>query len=397
MTIEPAEPQAYELSRLLELVDVSPALLAAGESIEREYGAVIQGGLRPNPVLMLEAMFMPLDDLGFGDSVNKIGLMKRIETAGKAGARVAQAQARQEEAVAKYYQLRAQTMTSVAKDFYQVVFTERKLASLHQVLELKNRLLKLAQDLNTSGRLSNMDLIAYRVAVDETAVAIKALEAQEHSLLRKIEGRLGLVAGVIETLTGEEVAWSPPDSAEAQQAILSRNSELLALDRKVSVALANKKVAETLAYPDIMGAFGYARRRNMMGDRDNFLFGMLEIPLPLLNRNQGNIRSAEVAVRQTETELVAAAQRILSDWQGQQERWIVLDEQRGIYRESIIPALEKDLELKNQQVASGRQPVQTSLETATKLERAVVSALEIDQALVGIMVELKHLLGQEFY
>ena len=29
-------------------------------------------------------MFMPYDDLGFSDSVNKIGLMKRIETAGKA-------------------------------------------------------------------------------------------------------------------------------------------------------------------------------------------------------------------------------------------------------------------------------------------------------------------------
>jgi cobalt-zinc-cadmium efflux system outer membrane protein len=394
--IEPVEAAEYDLARLLEFVDHSPAMLAARASIERESGAVLQGSLRPNPMLRLETQFMPLDNLGFGDSANKIGIAQRFETAGKAGARVELAQAKQEEAQAQYFHLRAQAMAAVAKEFHQVVFTERKKASLSQVLELKGKLLRLAQDLNAQGRLSAMDLIAYQVAVDETAVTLKSLEAEERTLLRKSEGRLGLSAGLIGSLAGEAAAeWTPLAAADARQAILSRNSELLVLDRKVKTALANKKAADRLAYPDVTAMLGYARNRNMMGDRDNFVFGMLEIPLPLTNRNQGNIKSAEVAIRQTETELVAAAQRVLSDWQAQLERWEILSLKRDLYRESIIPALEKDLALKEQQVAAGRQPVQTSLETAAKLEQAIISALEIEQTLMEITVEIKYLLGQE--
>jgi hypothetical protein len=119
------------------------------------------------------------------------------------------------------------------------------------------------------------------------------------------------------------------------------------------------------------------------------------MPFPVIDRNQGGKLSAQAAVREAETGLVAAAYRTLDAWQGHQERFRILHEKRKLYYQRIIPLLEKDLTLKRKQVETGRQPVQASLGAAVALEEAVLAALELDDTLSEIMVEMHLLAGEE--
>jgi cobalt-zinc-cadmium efflux system outer membrane protein len=393
--IAPVESRAFGLQELLELVDQSPAMAAAQEAIAREMGAVVQGDFMPNPVLRLEVEFMPIDDMGFGNSVNKVKVAQRIETAGKADARVEAALARRDEVQALYFHLRAQAQAEVAKEYYKLIFTGRKVESTARMFELKSELYARAKDLNALGRLSDMDLIAHEVAVEETRVALKTLEAEERRLLRGIEGRLGLASGTITKCTGEVSSWTPPGPGDVQHILLRRNSELVLKDRKVVSAEAALEVEKSRAYPDVTIGLGYARGNEMGDEREDFALGFLEVPFPIVDRNQGGKLSAEASIREAESELVAAAYRVIDDWQSNQERFNILTDKRDLYYDRIIPLLEKDLGLKEKQVEAGRESIQSSLQAALKLEEAVLAALGMDETLTEIMVEMRFLVGGE--
>ena len=265
-------------------------------------------------------------------------------------ARVHAALARRDEAQALYFHLRAQAQAEVAKTYYKLLFTGRKTDSTRRMFDLISELYARAKELNTLGRLSDMDLIASEVAIEETRVALKTLEAEERTLLRAIEGKLGLASGSITKCHGDIPPWAPPGSSEVQMELLCRNSELILKDRKVDSAEAGLEVARSKAYPDVTFGLGYARGGEQGGSRDDFLLGFLEVPFPVIDRNQGGKLSAEASIREAESELVETAYRVIDEWQGNQERFGILTDKRDLYYDRIIPLLKKNLGLKEKQV-----------------------------------------------
>jgi cobalt-zinc-cadmium efflux system outer membrane protein len=368
-------------SCLVELVEKSPELAALHEKVARETGAVIQGSFSPNPVLNLEAEMMPIDDLGFGNSRNKIMVKQRFETAGKAGARVALAEARQEEAEAEYHRARAELTARAFTIFEEARLTGEKIERRRAIVSLKGHLLDLADDLNRKGRISDRDLIAFQIDAVRAAVAARDLEATEKSLLAELDGIAGLPEGSIAACRAGTPDWIPPDDAEAAAAVLARNSELIVLDRGLTAAREAVSLAESGAYTDVTAGLGYARGAEGSRDRDDFISAFLEIPLPVVDRNQGAVMSAEAEVRQAERALASAAARALSDWRGLKERWDALKDNRELYGGSIIPGLERDLMLVQSSVASGRLPLEESLKAAVRLEEALLEKIDLEIAL----------------
>lgn len=388
-------PGEYDLTGILELVEKSPELIALEEVIARESGAVRQGSFAPNPVLNLETDMMPIDDMGFGNAKNKIGVSQRIEVAGKAQARVDRAMAAKEEAIAHYYHMRAEFQTEVAKDFYRALFARRRVESTARTLELKKDLLEKAEGLHGVGRISDRELIAHQVAVQKTAAERKKYEAEEQRLLRGLEGRLGLEAGTIKALKGDAPGWtaSSVDGTKEREAILSRNSELILLDRKVDRARADLKAEESRAYSDVTVGVKYIRGSEGTRERDDFVSGFLEIPFPVIDRNQGGIQSARAAIRKAESELKAAAYRLLDEWSGLFEEGRLVEDQRDLYNDKIIPLLERDRDFRGAQVEIGRLPIQRRLEAAVELEEAVLTALSMDEMLAMITARMRFLTG----
>jgi len=389
-----SQPAIYDLSALLLMVEESPAMEALKENIARDTGAVLQGGYMPNPVLNLEVEMMPIDDMGFGSSKNMVMIKQRFETAGKARARVDVALAAREESLAQYFHERRQLLQEISLIYSKVIFTIKKSESAKRMIELKEELLVKAKGLKDSGRIAQRDLIAYKVAVQKSHAELAKYKGEERKLLRELEGHLCISSGSIKGVEGDlSDNWIPDDAKEIQTKILSRNSELILLDRKLEKAVANLKLQEGAAYPDVTLGIGYARGIRD-GKHDDFLGAVAQIPFPLIDRNQGGKRSAEASIRNVEAEMKAVAYRLLDGWHERQERWNTAKEQGELYYNEIIPLLEEDLKLIKIQVDGGRLPVQSQLKAALDLEDAVFTALGMDESMALTMVEMVYLLGE---
>jgi outer membrane protein TolC len=392
------EPGEYDLQGLLDLVDRSPALTSAMEDIAREIGTVVQGSLAPNPVLRLETDMMPTDDMGFGNARNKVFLRQRFETAGKADARVQAAATRKEEAEAFYFKKRGQLMAEVAKNYYQAIYTGQKIASAARIVTLKRQLLEQGRALNAQGRISNMDLIDFEVEVEKSAAEQKTYEAEERKILRGLEGALGLHAGTLLGCRGEgDLSWTPPDPEKAWEELLGCNPDLILLDRKLATAEAELHVQGSLAYPDFTLGAGYIRGAEMTSDREDFVAAFVEIPLQLVDRNQGGKAASEASIRKAGADLEEAAYRLIDDWHSLSERLEIIASQRDLYHDKIIPLLEIDLSLQDIQVSAGRQSIQHRLQSAVKLEESLMKVITLDESLAAMRIEMQYLTGGILY
>ncbi|MHC4945519.1 MAG: TolC family protein [Planctomycetota bacterium] len=390
------QPGAFSLNRLLALVETSPRITVLRERIEQETGAALQGSLAPNPVLHFETERMPIDDMGFGNAMNKVGISQRFETAGKAGARVSLALARKDEAEAHFFHWRNVLMEEVARDFAEAWFAMEKGKALDRMLALRKELFEKASALQEQGRLSEQELLSYEVAVEKAAADRKSFSAEERRLLRTLEGRLGLTSGTIRSLEGAPFRKNAPDAAQASADIMSRNCELIVLDRKLVTAHSDKDSQERLAYTDLNVGVTYMRGPEGFRDRDDFLGGFVDIPFPLVDRNQGGIQRAEAAVREIEAEMEAEMYRLLDEWHGLDEQWRIKNGQLGLYKDKIIPFLEEELALTKNQVDAGRMPVQRSLEASLKLEEAVLAKLDLEESLALFEVRMNYLVGSDY-
>jgi outer membrane protein, heavy metal efflux system len=390
---EEAAPRVIDLAGVLEAIEKSPALQAEREKVARETGLVLQGSYMPNPVLTLETEMMPLDDMGFGNARNKIRVTQRVETAGKADARVAFAAAKRDEAEAAYFH-RRQDMTALAtKLFYGILYYGEMAKSQRCVAELSGEIEKLATELNRGGRISDRDLIAFQVGRGLAAVKVFDYEAEEKKKTGELEGLLGLAAGSIDSCRGAPPSWSPGEAGDATAAILGSSCELVLLDRKVLVSRADLDLKESGAWEDVTFGLTYARGDEMGTGREDFIGASVQIPLPLVDRNQGAIQGARAAVRGAERDIEAAALRLLDEWHGLRRQWLVLRENRNLRENSVLPALEKALLLATSSVSEGRAAEQEKLDAALDLERERLEVLRLTLSLAEIRADMIFITG----
>jgi len=387
------EPSVFETAMVLELLEQAPALREAREKIARETGAVIQGSYMPNPVLTLETEMMPVDDVGFGNARNKVRIAQRIETAGKADARVALADARRNAAEAAYFEARTNLAAEAMTLFCDAAHARAKSESNERAEALRARLLAIAEEMFRKGRLPRQDLITFQVAVAKATDRLLKHRVDEKKLIARLEGILGLPAGTIVECRLGPPAWEPPSWDEGAASILTRSPELIRIDSEIAAARANLSLAESGSWTDFTVGVGYSRGAEGMAERDDFVGAFVQIPLPLVDRNQGAIMSAEAEIRGAEASLERAAARALDDWFGNRERWLSLAASRDLYANSIIPALIDQQGLIEGLVETGRIPLTKSLEVAIELESAREELIEVDRLMATIRAEMIKLAG----
>ncbi len=387
------DPSVFEATMVLDLLEQAPALKEAREKIARETGNLIQGSYMPNPVLTLETEMMPIDDMGFGNARNKVRIAQRIETAGKAGARVDLAEARRNAAEAAYFQVRSDLAAEAMTLFYDAAHARDKSESNERAEKLRMRLLAIAEEMNRKGRLPQQDLITFQVAVAKATDRLLKHRGDEKKFIAELEGLLGLPAGTILQCRHGAPAWEPPSWDEGAASILTRSPELNRLDGEIEAARANLRLAESGKWTDITVGVGYSRGAEGMAERDDFMGAFIQIPLPLVDRKQGAIMSAEADIRGAEASLERAAARALDEWFGNRERWLALAASRDLYTNSIIPSLAKQHGLVEGLVETGRTPITRSLEIALELEAAREALIEVDRLMATIRAEMIKLAG----
>jgi cobalt-zinc-cadmium efflux system outer membrane protein len=317
-----------------------PALKQSAMFVRAAQGKYVQEGLYPNPVLGYQA-----DEMGDEHHSGKQGafLSQEIVTAGKL--RLGQSVASHEVAQ-RGHELSAQrqrVLNDVRIAFYDVLLSQRAVDVLQQLCAIGDQNFKIAEQLYEAKEASRVDSLGARIEANSARLRLQTAKNRYERAWRKLATSVGNASLPKTPVAGDfEAGLSELSWESSLQAILSGSPELARA--RSGVQKARCAVSQQFAQrtPNVTMRAG-AAHDNATGD--NIANVEVGLPLPLFNRNQGNIAKAqaELVASQNEVERVeldlrdrlASVFQVYSDARQQVES----------YRASILPDAKMSLDL----------------------------------------------------
>lgn len=294
-TAAPAAGAAWSLKALtLTALYYQPALAEAREKLLAAQAARITAGERPNPSISVA----PGYDTGVPGAVQPwivpISFDWPIETAGKRGYRLAEAQhlaaAARWDLVGTVWGVRSRLRAALL----EVYAASRSESLLARQASTQQRVVALLEGQLRAGNVSSYEVAQARIALDRVTLARQAAAGQLQQSRIALAGALGVP---LRALGGARFSFAdlrilPLDLARPQvrqRALLERADVRAALERyAASQSALQLQVAGQ--WPDIRLGPGFAWNSQLAGDRQWELG--LSLPLPILSHNQGPIAEA---------------------------------------------------------------------------------------------------------
>jgi cobalt-zinc-cadmium efflux system outer membrane protein len=296
----------------------NPELMAQSYEERAAEALIEQAGLRPNPTLDVTAEnFLGTGNVqGVRSLETTVQASQTFERGGKRDRRVALASRERESAAKAFAVRRAELLAEAAVAYVETLAAQERVALAEEPLALARETLAVVEARVKEGAASPAESARARAALasaqGEFARAQAALSSARASLAATWGGRageIGALSGKIsvpETLPGEEVFLAQigrHPRFEFQQAVVE--------SRRASLELEKAQAAQDVT---VGGGVRFLRE----GTDAAFVAGV-SVPLPVRNKNQGNIRAAretlagaEQSIRAVETELRAG---VTAAWQ----------------------------------------------------------------------------------
>ncbi len=304
-----------------EALERNLELLARRYEIPIAEARLLQARLRPNPRLNVENNL--LDVLGAnyvaeqgpaGPAETNTVLYWEIETAGKRRRRMELA--RQAVTVAQGGILDAQrTLTLEVQNAYlDLLLAKANARTIKEILETFEALVKVNRTRYEAGEIARVELMRSEVAALQFRTQLlqaELRERQERVRLQRLMGRPAPVPGfdVMEEIRRDTVTEGLEELAAAA---LAARPDLAALRSEVRRAEEEIRLQRALSKPNL--DVGLSHHKQYVGPFPGQTAGFrFEIPLPLLNRNQGEVERARLERQQAELRVRALEQQIRAE------------------------------------------------------------------------------------
>jgi cobalt-zinc-cadmium efflux system outer membrane protein len=370
----------------------NPTLAESRADVRASGGRKLQSGLYPNPTIGYEGREITGGDVYRGGE-HGIFVEQSIVTGGKLrlSRQVFASEEAQAKAVAATQQ--ARVINAVRLAYYQA------LAAQEQV-DLRSKLADLsAEAAGVSGKLSNVgqadqpDVLEARIEAGRAALDLLAARADQERAWEDLAEVVGDPALAIRPLAGKLEEGLPQlDHAQALDTILASSPEVQAATLGVTRAEAALKRARAEKYPDIDVRAGVDYNRELLGSMGQAVGwegeAAVGLKIPVFNRNQGNIETAEAEVTHARQELERIKLALRAQFTGIFRDYATADETVRRYRNQILPDAEKAYQLylaKYQQMAAAYPQVLIARRTLFQLREDYTRALATEwQAAIAI-------------
>lgn len=318
----------------------NPTLAAARARLNATRGQQIQAGLYPNPLVGYQGMEMGVRGTA-GQQGGFIG--QRFIMGGKL--KLDQAAAGKQ-VTAAHFEFHAQEMrvlSDVRVRFYEAVIMQQRVKLTNELVRIGDELVRATEQLLTGRQATQNDLLLAEIQVDESRILFDNSTNEETQAWRRLAAVIGLPAMQPIPLTEQ----LNPDSAsldwnQCYAIVMDNNPVLNAARLRVDRARILLQRAKKEPIPDI-DLMVFHRHHNVTDD--NVTTVQAGFPLPLFNRNQGNIRSAEAqwlaATKDRERIELGLQDHLAIAYQ----RYTNAIQQTQRYRDRMIPRAKKSLKL----------------------------------------------------
>jgi len=348
----PTEPLSLDDALALASAQ-SPHIAAASWEVRAREGRALQAGLRPNPEIAAELEeFAGTGSLsGFDASESTLLVAQRIETAGKRHRRRKAAAIHADVAAWEHEATRLRVVTSVERAFYRVLAAQERIALMEELVGVARSSLDATARLVSAGASSPVERVRAELEVStlevDLATTRRALDAARADLAATWGGTSTSFGRVVGSLEDTSV----PPSLETTRSWLARNPELLLWDREIERREAVVDLESARRIPDV--TFG-AGLRYLAEVRDAGLVAGVSLPLPVFDRNQGNLAAARSDLRKAHHERRATEARLAAELERAHLELAARHEETRELRASILPRAQEAFDGVRRGHAQGR-------------------------------------------
>jgi cobalt-zinc-cadmium efflux system outer membrane protein len=298
----------------------NPSMEAARSLIPQSQAEEVTANLRPNPVLEGDALFVPIFQPGQlnGPTINTVsefdlGASYLFERGGKRQRRLDAA--RENAAVTSSQVSDAErTLTyNVTQQFVSVVLAESALSFAREDLASFQNTLRINEARYKAGDISEGDYLKIKLQLLQFQTDVSSSELARMQALEGLRELMGFASVPADYDVSGSLAFEPLNATEAQlqTEALQLRPDLRAAVQGVTAAQGQYLLAKADGKQDLDLTFNYTHVSGL--NNGSFLWS---IPLPIFNRNQGEIARTQATITQAQDSEVAARETVQGDVAG---------------------------------------------------------------------------------
>jgi cobalt-zinc-cadmium efflux system outer membrane protein len=310
------------------------ALKATQTQIQQSQAQEITAALRPNPNLTADALFIPVEPENFNSNIIAnvtefdAGVSYLFERGGKRHRRIEATRAATAQTRYQVSDAERVLTFNTAQQFITVQLAESNLDLANQDLASFQQTVDIAQAQYKAGAISEGDLLKITVQLLQFQTDVSAAKVAKVQALASLREFLGYDAVPANYDVEGDLAYQPLQLNRDDLLLKALNSrpDLLAARQGVLAAESQHALAKANGKVDVTGALTYTHvsDQNSMGV-------IVNLPLPIFDRNQGEIARTRFAMTAAHETADAASDTVFTDVTSAYEAFNGNQEVVGLY------------------------------------------------------------------
>lgn len=331
MTVQGANAQTLTLESALQTAFANnPDMAAAQWEIDIAQGGRQQAGLIPNPVASWDA-----EDTRRNSRTTTVKLSQTLELGGKRGARIDVATRAQEAAALTLEQRRNGLRAEVIDGYYGALRAQERLDLAQRSLALAERGLVVANGRVTAGKTSPVEATRAQVQLSEIRLEFNRAQMGLTDAYRRLAASTGAASTDFQAVATQAQAAPALPSPTQLLGRLEQTAELRLAELQIVQGEAALGLEKAQRIPDLDVSIGsqydasVRERVNVVG---------VSMPIPLFNRNQGNVLAASRRADQARDLRNAAELRLRTETRQALDLWQTANTEVRSFNQQILPA-----------------------------------------------------------
>ena len=289
------------LSQVLAFVLKSnPELTAFSWENRAQDAAILQAQLLPNPTFSANASnFGNKNIQGYDGDVVTLEFSQLIELGDKRAARTNVAKLNKELASFDYERKRIDVLTQASQRFIDVLLAQQTLTLIQQMQVLVTQSLHTITARVQSGKVPPVDETKAKIIDASTHLELIRAQRELDAARKLLAASWGSDMPSFKTVLGHLDVINPPLPIQTLQQKLVNNPDVARWVTEIQQRHALLDIQKSKAVPDVTATFGVSRY--LMPNEYAATLGF-SIPLPLFDRNQGNIEEAQHRLTKAQAE-----------------------------------------------------------------------------------------------
>jgi cobalt-zinc-cadmium efflux system outer membrane protein len=386
--------RAITLEEALDLAKRNnPSLQASQTLILQNKAQEITANLRPNPVLSIDAQYLPLFEPNLFTDPNywndgsqfDAGVGYLFERGKKRQHRLDAAKSATAVTEAQVSDAQRSILANTAQLFIAGLLAKSNLEFAQSLLDSYKKTVDISEERQKAGSMSRNDLLKIQLQSLQFENDVNNAQLVRAQALASLRLFLGFDSVPQNYAVVGSLAYEPVTARleDLQARALASRPDLQAAQRSVTASQSQVGLAKANGKVDFNVTFDYTRlNQNNLGA---FYFS---VPLPVFNRNQGEIARTQYAVAQSQFQQKAAEQQVLTDVQNAYEGLRRSEQMLQLYDRGYLDKATQSLDITKFSYEHGAASLLDFLD-AERSYRA--TELSYRQALATYMTSLEQL------